>query len=62
MVGYPKYSSCMVGEEGEDKKEFFVGDDAEAKRGVLKLSYPIECGEVNNWDDVEKIMGYTFNN
>ena len=62
MVGYPKYSSCMVGEEGEDKKEFFVGDDAEAKRGVLKLSYPIECGEVNNWDDVEKIWGNIFTN
>ena len=33
-VGYPKYASGMV---GGDKKEFFVGADAEAKRGVLKL-------------------------
>ena len=34
-VGYPKYASGMV---GGDKKEFFVGADAEAKRGVLKVN------------------------
>ena len=59
MVGYPKYASGMV---GGDKKEFYVGTDAEAKRGVLKLNYPIEGGEVNNWDDVEKIWGNVFTN
>ena len=58
-VGYPKYQSGMV---GGDKKEFFVGADAEAKRGVLKLNYPIEHGVVNNWDDMEKIWGHVFTN
>ena len=58
-VGYPKYASGMV---GGDKKEFFVGADAEAKRGVLKLNYPIEHGVVNNWDDMEKIWGPVFTN
>ena len=58
-VGYPKYTSGMV---GGDKKEFFVGADAEAKRGVLKLNYPIEHGVVNNWDDMEKIWGHVFTN
>ena len=58
-VGYPKYASGMVGGE---KKEFFVGADAEAKRGVLKLHYPIENGVVNNWDDMEKIWGHIFTN
>ena len=58
-IGYPKYSSGMV---GGDKKEFFVGADAEAKRGVLKLNYPIENGIVNNWDDMEKIWGHIFTN
>ena len=47
---------------GGDKKEFFVGADAEAKRGVLKLNYPIEHGVVNNWDDMEKIWGHVFTN
>ena len=58
-VGYPKYESGMV---GGDKKEFFVGADAEAKRGVLKLNYPIEHGVVSNWDDMEKIWGHVFTN
>ena len=58
-VGYPKYASGM---KGGDKKEFFVGADAEAKRGVLKLNYPIEHGVVNNWDDMEKIWGHVFTN
>ena len=53
-VGHPKYSM--------EKKEFFVGADAEAKRGVLKLSYPIEHGIVENWDDMEKILGHIFTN
>ena len=56
-VGYPKYNS---GKEGGDKKEFFVGADAEAKRGVLKLNYPIEKGFVENWDDMEKIWDHIF--
>ena len=34
-VGYPKYASGMV---GGDKKEFFVGADAEAKRGVGRIA------------------------
>jgi len=46
---------------GGDKKEFFVGADAEAKRGVLKLNYPIEH-DVVNWDDMEKIWGHVFTN
>ena len=47
---------------GGDKKGFFVGADAEAKRGVLKINYPIENGIVNNWDDMEKIWGHVFTN
>ena len=58
-VGYPKYASGM---KGGDKKEFFVGADAEAKRGILKFNYPIEHGVVNNWDDMEKIWGHVFTN
>ena len=55
VVGYPKYKSRL-----KQEKEFFVGADAEAKRGVLKLSYPIEKGVVINWDDMEKIWEYVF--
>ena len=58
-VGYPKYSTGMI---VGDKKEVYVGADAEAKRGILKLNYPIEHGVVNNWDDMEKIWGHVFTN
>ena len=58
-VGYPKYANGMV---GGDKKEFFVGSDAEYKRGVLKLNYPIENRNINNFDDMEKIWGHIFTN
>ena len=56
-VGYPKYASGMI---GGDKKEFFVGDEAVYKRGVLKLNYPIEHGQIINWDNMEKIWGNIF--
>ena len=58
-VGYPKYNVSMV---GNDKQEFLVGEDAEAKRGILKLNYPIEHGVIKNWDDMEKIWRHVFTN
>jgi actin-related protein len=56
-VGYPKYGGGRISLK---KKEFYVGYEAESIQGVLKTNNPIEQGVVNNWDDMEKIWGYTF--
>jgi len=59
IVGRPRMPGIMVGTE---QKDVFIGDEAQAKRGVLNLKYPIEHGIVNNWDDMERIWHHTFYN
>lgn len=58
-VGYPKYSYSI---KGGNTKSYFIGKDAESKRGILKLQYPIEHGIITNWDDMERIWESIFTN
>ncbi len=41
-------------------KDSYVGHEAQHKRGLLKLTCPIENGVVTSWEDMEKIWHHTF--
>lgn len=59
IIGRPKHTGVMV---GMNTRDMYVGDDAQSKRGILSLKYPIEHGIITNWDDMEKIWHHTFFN
>ncbi|XP_060611901.2 actin-3-like [Anolis sagrei] len=52
----------VVGRSNGAEKDFFVGTEAQTKRDILTLEYPVENGYVINWDNMEKIWHHTFYN
>ena len=59
VVGKPKMPSIMV---GMDQKEAYIGNEAQQKKGVLKLKNPIKNGVISDWEDMIKIWHHTFYN
>ena len=42
------------------EQDQFIGNQADKYKGVIKLSYPIEHGVVKDWDQMEAIYRYIF--
>ena len=59
LVGRPRHQGVMV---GMGQKDVYVGDEAQAKRGVLQLSHPVQRGIVTDWQSMEKILHHCFYN
>lgn len=61
IIGYPKHPVVMPDVEGW-VREFYIGEEAMNLRGILKLNYPVEHGQVKDWEAMENIWHYTFYN
>ncbi|GFR41147.1 hypothetical protein Agub_g1811 [Astrephomene gubernaculifera] len=57
IVGRPRHQMAMVGAACQ---RLYLGDEAQAKRGVLTLSHPISHGVVTDWPDMEALWQHTF--
>ena len=45
---------------GAVEGDVFIGRNAQELRGLLKIKYPIEHGIVSDWDDMERIWKYIY--
>ncbi|XP_078235235.1 actin-1 isoform X2 [Pogona vitticeps] len=57
IVGRSKAKASML---GAGQKEYYIGEEAQSKRGVLSLNYPIDHGIVTCWDDMERIWRHIY--
>ena len=60
IIGRPNKDIARVA--GIKYEDEYIGDAAQAKSGILEISYPIEYGIVKHWDDMEKIWNHTYYN
>lgn len=56
VVGRPKEYVAAI------EKKSFVGNEINGKESTLDLSYPVEGGIVQNWDDFEVLLHHIFYN
>lgn len=56
-IGRPKHLRVMAGGLESD---IFMGSMADEYRGLLNIRYPMESGEVKDWNDMEKLWQYVY--
>lgn len=52
VVGSLRHHGVMV---GMGEKDYYVGNEAQYKHGILRLRHPVERRVVNDWDNMEKV-------
>ncbi|XVF35157.1 hypothetical protein REPUB_Repub18cG0120800 [Reevesia pubescens] len=57
IIGRPRNRHSMI---GIGLKDTYIGDEAQARRGILRLSYPIQHGIVRDWEAMERLWEHTF--
>eukprot|EP01127_Copromyxa_protea_P002915 TRINITY_DN12834_c0_g1_i1.p1 TRINITY_DN12834_c0_g1~~TRINITY_DN12834_c0_g1_i1.p1 ORF type:complete len:386 (+),score=95.66 TRINITY_DN12834_c0_g1_i1:43-1200(+) len=57
VIGKPKTPGPL---QGMGEKCRYIGDEALTKRLVLDLDWPIDKGRIKSFDDMEKLLQFTF--
>ncbi|GBG33800.1 Actin [Hondaea fermentalgiana] len=57
VVGHPKRHGAVIGTQ---RRDAYVGSEAQTMRSILTLRDPIEYGIVTHWEDMERVWRYTF--
>jgi actin-related protein len=59
IVGVPKVKGIIMDTQ---TKDLFLGAEANDKRGILNITYPIEHGVITNWKYMEDLWNHIFTN
>ena len=60
MVGRPTLRAEEDAIGDVEIKDIMCGDEAAAVRQALEIRYPVDCGIIRHWDDMEALWDYTF--
>lgn len=58
FVGWPKHENVIFDDVPPASRYF--GNDAQERRGLLTLDYPMKHGVIKNWEEMVSVWEYTF--